>query len=161
MTRLSNREKSELIGKMCRYIPHARYQGIQLVEVAGDEITLCLPYRQELIGNPDDGAVHGGALSVLLDHTLGVCSIAHPDVGAHLTPTLDLRIDHLGVAPAGKDIYAAARAYRVTRRIAFVEGLAWVDCRDRPIARATGSFVAMRDVDLQQILADVIPEDGH
>ena len=161
MTRLTGSEKSELIGKMCRYITHARYQGIRLVEVVGDEITLCLPHRQELVGNPDDGAVHGGALSVLLDHTLGVCSIAHPDVGPHLTPTLDLRIDHLGVAPMGRDIYAAARAYRVTRRIAFVEGLAWVDTRERPIARATGSFVVMRDVDLQQILADVLMEDIH
>lgn len=159
MPTLSHAKKSELLSKMCYYIPHARHQGIHLVKLEGDEITLCLPYRSELVGNPDNGALHGGALSVLLDHTLGIASIAHDDVGPHITPTLDLRIDHLGIAPEGKDVYAAARAYRVTRRIAFVEGVAWVDSREEPIARATGSWVIMRDVDLCELLADV-PQQG-
>ena len=150
---LTHAEKSALLDKMCHYIPHARRQGIHLVELVGDEVTLCLPYREELVGNPDTGAVHGGAISVLLDHTLGICSMANDEVGPHLTPTLDLRIDHLGIAPQDRDIYAAARAYRVTRRISFVEGIAWVESREVPIARATGSWVIMRDVDLREMIA--------
>ncbi|RLQ22039.1 hotdog fold thioesterase [Seongchinamella sediminis] len=124
---MSSSEKSELLSKMCHYIPHARYQGIHLVSVNHEEVELCLPYRDELVGNPDNGAVHGGALTVLLDHTLGIASITHDEVGACITPTLDLRIDHLGVVASGRDIFAAAKTYRVTRRIAFVEGLAWGD----------------------------------
>lgn len=158
MPPLSHKEKTELLGKMCHYIPHARYQGIHLARLEGAEVTLCLPYRNELVGNPDSGAVHGGALSVLLDHTLGIAGIAHDEVGPHITPTLDLRIDHLGIAPQGKDIFATARAYHVTRRIAFVEGMAWVESRQQPIARATGSWVIMRDVNLRQLLADVPPQ---
>jgi len=155
MTRLTQEEKADLVSRMCLYIPLARRQGIYLVGVSGDEITLCLPYREELVGNPDNGALHGGALTLLLDHTLGTASIAHDDGGPHMTPTLDLRIDHLGITPRRSDVFAAARAYRVTRRIAFVEGLAWVESRERPIARATGSWVIMRDVDLRDVLADV------
>lgn len=155
MTPLTQQQKADLVARMCHYIPHARHQGIHLVEIAGDEITLRLPYRDQLVGNPDNGALHGGALTVLLDHTLGTAGIAHDQVGPHITPTLDLRIDHLGITPAGSDLYAAARAYRVTQRIAFVEGLAWVDNRDQPVARARGSWVIMRDVDLREVLADV------
>ena len=91
---------------MCHYIPHARHQGIHLVQVTGDEITLCLPYREALVGNPDSGALHGGALSVLLDHTLGTAGIAHDDIGPYITPTFDMRIDHLSVSPAGRDLFA-------------------------------------------------------
>jgi uncharacterized protein (TIGR00369 family) len=142
---------------MCHYIPYAHHLGIHLVSVDGDEVTLCLPYRDELVGNPDNGALHGGALTVLLDHTLGVAGIANDDVGPHITPTLDLRIDHLGVTPPRRDLYAAARAYRVTRRIAFVEGCAWVESREQPVARATGSWVIMREVDLVDMTADTAP----
>ena len=155
MTPLTQAQKSDLVARMCHYIPHARHQGIHLIAVDGDEITLCLPYRDELVGNPDNGALHGGALTVLLDHTLGTAGIAHDEIGPHITPTLDLRIDHMGITPKGQDLYAAARAYRVTRRIAFVEGIAWVKSREEPVARATGSWVIMRDVDLREVLADV------
>ena len=159
MSTLSHTEKFELLSKMCSYIPHAKLLGIHAVAIEGEEVTLCLPYREEMVGNPDNGALHGGALTVLLDHTLGTASIAHDQVGPHITPTLDLRIDHLGAAPAGKPIYAAARTYRVTRRVAFVEGFAWSESRDKPIARACGSWVIMRDVDLTHLLQGVSLED--
>ena len=151
MPALSIVEKSRLIEQMCQFIPHARLQGIALERIDGEEVTLRLPYREELVGNPDTGAIHGGALTVLLDHTLGIASICSDAVGPVLTPTLDLRIDHLGIAPAGQDIFAAARVYRATRRIVFVEGCAWGESRHRPIARATGSWVKMPDLDLQQL----------
>lgn len=157
MAGLTQQDKTDLLARMCHYIPYARYLGIHLVAMAGDEVSLCLPYREELVGNPENGALHGGALTVLLDHTLGIAGIANDEVGPHITPTLDLRIDHLGVTPPGRDLFAAARAYRVTRRIAFVEGIAWVESREKPVARATGSWVIMREVDLVEMTAGTLP----
>ena len=153
MPNLSSSEKSRLVELMCRHIPHAHLQGIRLECVDGEEVTLRLPYRDELVGNPETGAVHGGALTVLLDHALGIASLCSERVGPVLTPTLDLRIDHLRIAPAGRDILAAARVYHATRRIVFVEGFAYCESRDRPVARATGSWVKMPDVDLRQLTA--------
>lgn len=153
MTRLTDQEKIDLLVRMCDYIPYARHLGIHLVSVVGDAVTLCLPYRDELVGDPGNGALHSGALTILLDHTLGIAGIANDEVGPHLTPTLDLRIDHLGVTQPGRDLYATARAYRVSQRIAFVEGTAWVVSREQPVARATGSWVIMRDTDLQALTA--------
>ena len=152
MAKLDPTQKSLYIARMCRYIPHAMLLGIQLEELNGEEITLRLPYREELIGNPDTGAIHSGVLTVLLDHTLGVAGICCDQVGAVMTPTLDLRIDHLGIAPAGRDILAWARVYKVTRRILFVEGMAYCASREEPIARATGSWVMMPELDLEKLM---------
>ena len=153
MTQLNLAQKEELIRRMCGYVVHSHVQGIELVQITGEEITLRLPYKDSLVGNPDTGALHGGVITMMLDQTLGMAGLAHDQIGPHITPTLDLRIDHMGVAEGGKDLYAAGRAYRVTERIAFLEGIAWTESRHRPVARATGSFVIMPDVDLRQEMA--------
>jgi uncharacterized protein (TIGR00369 family) len=150
--KLSASEKARMIDKMCQFIPHAGLQGICLESIDGEEVTLRLPYRDELVGNPETGAVHGGALTVLLDHTLGTAGICCDRVGATITPTLDLRIDHLATAPAGKDIFAVAQVYKVTRRVLFIEGFAYCESRDKPIAKATGSWVLMPELDLSELL---------
>lgn len=155
MPRLSSSEKTRIIEKMCRFIPHSHLQGIELESVDGEEVTMRLPYREELVGNPETGAIHGGALTVLLDHTLGTASICCDKIGPMITPTLDLRIDHLGVTPAGKDVFATARVYKVTRRIIFVEGFAYCESRDKPVARATGTWVMMPELKLEKLLSSV------
>ncbi len=152
MPKLSASEKTRLMDRMCQFIPHSRLQGIRLEGIDGEEVTLRLPYRDELVGNPETGTIHGGALTVLLDQALGIAGICCDQVGAAMTPTLDLRIDHLATAPAGKDIFAVARVYKVTRRVLFIEGFAYCESRDKPIAKATGSWVLMQGLDLTGLL---------
>ena len=152
MPKLSATEKAQLMERMCQFIPHSRLQGIRLEGIDGEEVTLRLPYRNELVGNPETGTIHGGALTVLLDQALGIAGICCDRVGAAMTPTLDLRIDHLAMAPAGKDIYAVAQVYKVTRRVLFIEGFAYCESRDKPIAKATGSWVLMQELDLTRLL---------
>lgn len=143
---------------MGEHIQHAHRLGVTLESVEGDELTLRLPYRDELVGNPETGAVHGGVLTMLLDQTLGMSAICSDATNMSITPTLDLRIDHLGIAPAGRDILATARIYRATRRVLFAEGYAWCEGRrDKPIARATGSWVRMGDVDMSWFMG---PDTG-
>ena len=160
MPPLSPSEKARLIEEMIRYIPHAGLQGIRLESIDGEEVTLRMPYRDELVGNPETGAIHGGALTVLLDHALGTAGICCDRVGATMTPTLDLRIDHLGVAPAGLDIFATAKVYKVTTRVLFVEGFAYCESRHKPIARATGSWVLMPELNLNELMAAAPTERG-
>jgi uncharacterized protein (TIGR00369 family) len=132
---------------MCAHITHGALQGIRLEQVEGEELTLRLPYRADLVGNPDTGVIHGGVLTVLLDQTLGIAGLCCDRVGNVMTATLDLRIDHLRVAPAGRDILASARVYRATRRVLFVEGIAYSESRGKPVARATGSWVVRGEFD--------------
>ena len=81
-----------------------------------------------------------------------ISPICSDDVEPSVTPTLDLRIDHLATAPAGKDIYATARVYRTTRRVLFVEGWAWYDSVDSPIAKAVGTWVRVAPIDISWLL---------
>jgi uncharacterized protein (TIGR00369 family) len=149
---LTQDEKYRIIDQMTRFIPHGSELGIRLEAIDGEEVTMRLPYRSELVGNIETGAIHTGALTVLLDHTLGIAGICCDKVEATMTPTLDLRIDHLRTAPPGRDIMATARVYRVTRRILFVEGFAWCESKDEPVARAVGSWVLMRELSVGKLM---------
>ncbi len=152
MSVLSNKQKFHLVKIMSDHIPHTALLGIQVVSIEGEELTLKLPYQKALVGDPAAGTLHGGALTVLLDQTLGMSTVCSDHVKPSVTPTLDLRIDHLGVAPPGMDIFACAQVYKTTRKILFVEGFAYCESRDKPIARACGSWVRVADVDLAWLL---------
>ena len=154
MSPLSNDEKSRLVALMAEYIPHTALLGITVENVDGEELTCRLPYNPDLVGDAETGTLHGGALTVLLDQTLGMSTVCSDLVKPAVTPTLDLRIDHLGVAPAGQDIFASASVYRATRKVLFVEGLAYCESRDRPTAKAVGSWVVVRDVDLSWLYTE-------
>ena len=75
MTALTHSDKVRRVEAMCAHITHGNLQGIRLESIDGDELTLRLPYRTELVGNPDTGVIHGGALTVLLDQTLGIATM--------------------------------------------------------------------------------------
>lgn len=138
---------------MSDHIPHTALMGIRVESVVGEELTLKLPYQDALVGDAETGTLHGGVLTVLLDQTLGMSTVCSDRVGPAVTPTLDLRIDHLGVATPGKDIFATAKVYRTTRKILFVEGFAYCESRHKPIARAIGSWVRVADFDISWLLS--------
>src|SRR5262249_27310846 len=75
-------------------VPHNKALGIDVVELARDHVIFRLPYADKLVGNPDTGVLHGGAITALLDACSGGSVFAALPA---LTPiaTLDLRIDYL------------------------------------------------------------------
>ena len=151
MEPLSLEEKTRFIKMMGEFIPHTNGLGIELHSIEGSELTLRLPYQEQLVGDPTTGILHSGALTVLLDQTLGLSAVCSDDIAPSVTPTLDLRIDHLGVAPPGRDIFATGKVFRATRRVLFVEGHAWCDGPDTPIARATGTWVRVMEINLDWV----------
>ena len=153
MVPLSLEEKTRFINTMGEFIPHTHGLGVELYSIEGSELTLRLPYQEQLVGDPTTGILHSGAVTVLLDQTLGLSAVCSNDIAPSVTPTLDLRIDHLGVAPAGEDIFATGKMFRATRKVLFVEGYAWCESRDKPIARATGTWVRVMDIDLEWVRA--------
>jgi uncharacterized protein (TIGR00369 family) len=121
-------------------IPHNRALGMTLVEVTDTSaVTLKLPWRAYLVGNPATGVMHGGVVTTLLDACCGVAvfvALRSPEAIA----TLDLRIDFFEKAPAGHDIFARAECYRLTRSVAFVRATAWAQDVNKPFAAATSTF---------------------
>ncbi|MEN3953348.1 PaaI family thioesterase [Iodidimonas sp. SYSU 1G8] len=121
-------------------IPHMGALGVQLVDFAPGQVTIRLPYNQALIGNPDTGVLAGGAISAVLDNVCGSAVVARV-VKTEAFATLDLRIDYMRPAEPGRDVFAFAECYKVTRRVAFVRGYAYHDDRAKPIANATATFM--------------------
>ncbi|MQG94409.1 PaaI family thioesterase [Pseudomonas sp. MN1F] len=105
-------------------------------------MTLVMPWSPAIVGNPQTGAVHGGALTTLMDTTCGtatLCVLPRFEV----CPTLDLRIDYMHTAAPGKPIYGHAQCYRVTRDVIFTRGTAYQDDPDQPICHVVGTFMRL------------------
>jgi uncharacterized protein (TIGR00369 family) len=121
-------------------IPHIRELGMELVQVGRGDATMRLPYRADLVGDPESGVLHGGAVTVLID---SVCGLAVLSAMRNPGPiaTLDLRIDYLRPARVGYAVQARAECFRLTHQIAFVRSTAFHDDPRDPVAAAQASFV--------------------
>lgn len=140
-------DKNESLTRMARQfveaLPHARALGMKVVEVAPCRATLAMEYDPRLIGDPETGVLHGGAISTLMDTSGGVALMAHPSAPAG-TATLNFRIDYMRPATPGQRIQARAECYHLTRSVAFIHAVALDEDEDRPVATATGVFTVER-----------------
>lgn len=134
-----NRVASQFIAM----IPHAAEMSMQMIFVGDGEAVISMPYDSRLVGDPETGVIHGGAVSALMDTCCGAAVMVHPAAGLG-TATIDLRIDYMRPAVPGQTITAKATCYHVTRSVAFVRAVALDDDTDRPVASATGAFTIER-----------------
>jgi uncharacterized protein (TIGR00369 family) len=125
-------------------VPHNHALGMRYVGLEGEDVCVELPYADFLVGNPETGVVHGGAVTALLDATCG--SAVYVKLGRLArVATLDLRIDYLRPARPGKTITARAGCYKLTRSVAFVRALAHDGDAADPVASAQGTFIITED----------------
>ena len=120
--------------------PQAVALGIRTLSVEPGVATLTVPYRPELVGDPDTGVIAGGVVTTLLDHACGQAvymAMTEPTSIA----TLDLRIDYMRAAEPGLDIFARAHCYKLTRSIAFVRATAYDRDSEDPVATAQAAFM--------------------
>ena len=90
------REAIDKVGYfMQEYIPFNKYIGLQVLEVEPQRVQLCIPFKEELIGDPERRALHGGVLASVLDVAGGtVCWAAMMSLDSRVS-TVDLRVDYL------------------------------------------------------------------
>ena len=120
--------------------PQARALGFQSVSLDKATAVLKVPYDKKLVGDPDTGVIAGGVVTTLLDHCCGQAAHAALDEFKFIA-TLDLRIDYMRAAEPGKDIFARAHCFKVTKNVAFVRAVAYETDPDDPIAAATAAFM--------------------
>lgn len=136
-------QRRRIARQFIEVIPHARALGMRFDLLSDDGAEIALPWREDLVGDPRSGVIHGGVISALMDTCCGAAVMAHP-TGARSTATIDLRIDYMRPATPGQLIRARASCYHVTRSVAFVRAVAMDDDSLRPVASATGAFTIER-----------------
>ncbi|EIK94955.1 hypothetical protein PMM47T1_19591 [Pseudomonas sp. M47T1] len=123
-------------------LPHCQIIGLSVTAIDEKGVTLMLPYSPAIVGNPQTGVIHGGAVTTLMDTTCGIATLCVLP-SFEVCPTLDLRIDYIHPAQAHKAIHGYAECYRVTRDVIFTRGFAYQDSAEQPIAQVVGTFMRL------------------
>ena len=137
--------ENPLLERATRFVSalhHCQVLGITAHHASGEGITLIMPYAPHLVGDPNTGVIHGGALTSLMDTACGMATLCvlHE---FEVCPTLDLRIDYMHPAEPHKPVFGFAQCYRVTTDVIFTRGFAYQDDPQQPIAHVVGTFMRM------------------
>ena len=131
--------RADRVTRFIETLNQARELGLSVIETTEFSLTLCLPYSDRIIGNPDTGVIHGGAITTLMDTTSGSVMLGAMDV-FELCPTLDLRVDYMRPAEPRKPVYARAEVYKMTRNIIFTRCEAYQESGET-VANCVGTFM--------------------
>ena len=131
--------------RMAQGTPQAAALNFRLVSVNPTGAAMAVPWRGDLVGDPETGVMAGGVITTLLDHVCGLsvsCAVIAADGGfmEYGMATLDLRIDYMRPAEPRREVIAMARCYKLTRSIAFVRATAYEDDEANPIATVQAAF---------------------
>ncbi|NKX72863.1 PaaI family thioesterase [Rhodobacteraceae bacterium R_SAG3] len=132
-------DKTQLARQFIEAIPHSKALGMELTEIGNGRAVIVMSYDKKLIGDPDTGVIHGGAVSALMDTCCGAAVMSHPSEPSS-TATIDLRIDYMRGATPGQTITTTATCHHVTRNVAFVRAVATDEETEVPVATASGAF---------------------
>lgn len=143
MNKISQEQREKIAEQFTKALPFCAALDIKLEGMDVSKAIMSMPYDARIVGDPETGVVHGGAVSALLDTCCGLAVSLHPESGKP-TATIDLRIDYMRPANVGEKIIAEAEVYRATRTVAFVRAFAHDGDRDNPVASATGAFTFAR-----------------
>ena len=131
--------------RMAEGTPQAAALNIRLVSADATGAAMAVPWREDLVGDPQTGVMAGGVITTLLDHVCGLsvtCAVIASG-GSFMEygmATLDLRIDYMRPAQPRREVIAMARCYKLTRSIAFVRATAYEDDEADPIATVQAAF---------------------
>lgn len=134
------------LGEFMAQHGHSGFIGMQYRGHGDNWVELALPWREDLVGDPETGVLASGPIISLLDSATSI-SVWALRGGFHPQVTLDLRVDYVRAATPGKTVTAWAECYRLKRSMAFVRGIAHDGDIDDPVAHAAGIFIQVETND--------------
>lgn len=130
------------VDKALARIPYAQTLGLKPL-IIGDEFTLIMPYTETNIGNPALPALHGGAISGLMEVAAVAQLFLAADEKVPLPKPIGINVDYLRTGKP-KDTYARAVIFKAGSRVANVHVRAWQDDYDKPIATMHGHYLTAK-----------------
>jgi uncharacterized protein (TIGR00369 family) len=116
--------------------------GLRLVDHGTDWCEFAIDYDRRLVSDAATGILASGPIVSLMDTAAGFAVWAKRG-GFAPQATLDLRLDYLRPSRPGQAVTGRAECYRLTRRIAFVRGLAHDGDPGDPIAHLTATYMIL------------------
>lgn len=119
-------------GLLIAAIPYADYLGVT-ARLEGDALVSCLPFRQDLVGNPRLPALHGGAVGAFLELTALLALLWRLE-RVTLPRSVTFSVDYLR-SSGPRDCFARGQVTRLGRRVANVRVEAWQEDPALPVAQ--------------------------
>lgn len=134
------RMRERVASVFARAIPHNQALGAEIADYGEGWAEARLPFREDFVGDPDAGLLQTSVGISLIDATCGLAVFLRLPEYASIA-TLDLRMEYLRPAVAGKALHARAECHRLTRSVAFVRGRLHQGDPERPTALCTATFI--------------------
>jgi uncharacterized protein (TIGR00369 family) len=147
-----------LLTQLASASAHTHALGFAYDGLEGDRVRLRVPWREDLVGDPDTDVLAGGLVTALLDHVGGLAVWVALDRFEPIA-TLDLRVDYMRAAMPRRGLIAEARCYRLTHSVAFVRAWAFEDHPDDPVAAAQSAYMLNSSRD-RAVGANLKPRTG-
>lgn len=131
---------SDMFGTIIDNTPYMKAIGAYYAGVSVAGVTMALPWREDLVGDPETRVIASGVVTALLDNC---CGMAVWDKINEFKPvaTLDLRIDYMRPARPDHELKVTAKCYKLTRSIGFVRAFAYEVSANDPVAAAQCAFI--------------------
>ena len=114
--------------------------GLRYIAHGEDWCEGALDYDRRLVSDPVSGILASGPIVSMMD-TLATMAVWIKRGALGPMATLDLRVDYLRPAKPGESVIGRAECYRLTRRIAFIRGVAHDGDSNDPVAHVAGTFM--------------------
>ena len=121
---------------------HPGWLELEFSDCGDDWVELKLPWREDLLGEPDRPVLASGPIISLMDMASGM-AIWHSRGEFLPVATLDLRVDYQRPSRERSAVWGRVECYRITRSAAFVRGIAHDGYIDDPVAHVAGVFMTI------------------
>lgn len=134
----------DICNRFLESVRHSKVLGMEVLSAEEHCVRTRLPWREDLVGNPDTGVMHGGAIFAMMDQAGGMAVTCRTFPTFEVTPTIDFRLDHLRSPSKGAAVICEASCYRLTSNVAFVRLTSWEEGHEEPIATGLATYTRLK-----------------
>lgn len=136
----SGEDPLQRVRAMIQFTPQAKAIAMEVTRIEPARVWGQVPYRDDLVGDPETGVIAGGVITTFLDTLCGTAAVAAMETPTTVA-TIDLRIDYMRAATPQRPVLAEAHCYKIGRSVAFVRAVAFDETPDNPIAHVAAAFM--------------------